>query len=159
VLSAYPNRLVPLASIGTDPSRVSMIDSMLLARVRTNAFARHMAAEQTGGYVAPILSGLWASAPYLHNGSVPTLWQLMTPSERPTQFMVGGHALDYSDVGVAGRTNADGVYDYPAGYTPWSTPELYDTRAPGKSNRGHEREFAGLSDEAKRALIEYLKTL
>jgi mono/diheme cytochrome c family protein len=159
LLTAFPNRLVPQAVIGTDPAREEMIDSVLLAQLGRGAYARHIASEHTGGYVAPILSGLWASAPYLHNGSVPTLWQLMTPSERPTQFMVGGHALDYSAVGIAGRTDASGVYRCPAGYVPWSTPEVYDTRAPGKSSHGHERQFADLSDEAKRALIEYLKTL
>ena len=159
LLSAFPNRLVPQASIGTDPAREDMIDSVLLAHLGRSAYVKHIASARTGGYVAPILSGLWASAPYLHNASVPTLWQLMTPRERPTQFMIGGHALDYADVGVAGHTDATGVYVYPDGYVPWSTPDMYDTRAPGKSNRGHEREFADLSDEAKRALIEYLKTL
>jgi hypothetical protein len=54
---------------------------------------------------------------------------------------------------------SEGTYRHPAGYTPWSTPETYDTRRPGLGNRGHEREFAGLSDAEKRALIEYLKGL
>jgi hypothetical protein len=158
-LVSFPNRHLAQAEIGTDSARWSIVDAELLARLRANAYGQHMDSERTGGYVAPILSGLWATAPYLHNGSVPTLWQLMTPAERPWLFYVGGHALDYTQVGIAGELYGDGVYRYPEGYVPWSTPDLYDTRQPGLSNRGHEREFAGLSDPGKRALIEYLKTL
>ena len=158
-LVAYPNQLVPQAQMGTDSSRWAMIDTMITSRLATNAYGRHMTAEHTGGYVAPILSGLWASAPYLHNGSVPTLWQLLTPDERPSQFMVGGHALDFDAMGIAGLRDSAGVYRYSPAYTPWSTPELYDTRKPGLSNRGHERQVADLTDREKRALIEYLKTL
>jgi hypothetical protein len=83
----------------------------------------------------------------------------MTPTQRPTEFEVGGHALDYDKLGIAGRQDTSGVYRYPSGYSPWSTPEMYDTRKPGMSNRGHERQFAGLTEDEKRALIEYLKTL
>ena len=136
-----------------------MIDTMITARLAANAYGRHMAAEHTGGYVAPILSGLWATAPYLHNGSVPTLWQLLTPEDRPSRFLVGGHALDFAAMGIAGSRDSAGVYRYDAEYTPWSTPELYDTSRPGLSNRGHERQVAGLTDAQKRSLIEYLKTL
>jgi hypothetical protein len=158
-LESFPNRFVAQESIGTDSMRWQMVDSLLLIKLRNNAYARHMTSARTGGYVAPILSGLWATAPYLHNGSVPTIWQLMTPSERPAEFELGGHALDYDKLGIAARPDEDGVYRYPSGYTPWSTPELYDTRKPGMSNRGHERQFAGLTEDEKRALIEYLKTL
>ena len=158
-LVSYPNRLVAQDSLGTDPARWQAMDSALLARLRTTAYARHVDVRRTGGYVAPILSGLWATAPYLHNGSVPTLWHLMTPDARPARFQVGGHALDFASMGIAGAPDAEGTYRYLADYAPWSTPELYDTRKPGLGNGGHEREFAGLSDADKRALIEYLKGL
>jgi cytochrome c peroxidase len=39
--------------------------------------------EDPGGYVAPPLDGVWASAPYFHNGSVPTLWHVLNPAKRP----------------------------------------------------------------------------
>ena len=158
-LVSFPNRLVPQDGMGTDPARWRAIDDRLLASLAGTAYARHVAPRRTGGYVAPILSGLWATAPYLHNGSVPTLWQLMTPAERPARFLVGGHRLDFAAVGIAGAPDAEGVHRYPAGYTPWSRPELYDTGMPGRSNAGHERESAGLTDAEKRALIEYLKGL
>jgi mono/diheme cytochrome c family protein len=158
-LISYPNVLTPQDSMRTDPARWEAMDSALLARLRTTVYARHVDARRTGGYAAPILSGLWATAPYLHNGSVPTLWHLMTPDARPARFQVGGHALDFERMGIAGAPDAEGTYRYPAGYAPWSTPETYDTRQPGLRNAGHEREFAGLSDADKRALIEYLKGL
>src|SRR5213079_951338 len=100
---------------------------------------------RTGGYVAPILSGLWATAPYLHNGSVPTLWHLMHPAERPTKFFVGGHRLDFKRVGIDGYLD-DGTLRYPADYRPWSTPQLYDTREPGRANTGHVAQFKPLTE-------------
>jgi hypothetical protein len=92
---------------------------------------------------------VWNTAPYLHNGSVPTLWDLMHPETRPAKFMVGGHAFDMKKVGIS----------YPEGYTPWSMPVEYDTSELGKSNAGHEWQFAGLTDAEKLELIEYLKLL
>ena len=158
-LVSYPNRLVPQHAIGTSAARSQAIDDELVAAVSNTAIARHAAPATTGGYFAPILSGLWATAPYLHNGSVPTLWHLMHPAERPARFEVGGHALDWTKVGIAGAMNADGDYVYPAEYVPWSEPELYDTRRPGLENTGHEREFEALSEPEKDELLEYLKVL
>jgi len=158
-LLTFPNALIEQAAMGTDPARWQMVDSALLGAIDASAYARHMRASRTGGYVAPILSGLWATAPYLHNGSVPTLWALLSPSERPARFLVGGHALDYRRMGIAGVAWSDGVTRYPAGYAPFAGPELFDTALPGMSNRGHERPSAGLSDAEKWAVIEYLKTM
>jgi len=158
-LIEFPNRLSPLAEIGTDPYRTQAIDAPLVAAVRASRMGGYIDASFTGGYVAPSLSGVWATAPYLHNGSVPTLWHLMHPRARPVRFRVGGHALDFLTVGIAGQLEANGDWDYAAGYRPWSQPRLYDTTAPGHSNRGHEREFDGLSEQDKRDLVEYLKRL
>ena len=158
-LLTFPNALIEQGVMRTDSSRWAMVDSSVLSAIGRSAYERHMRSARSGGYVAPILSGVWESAPYLHNGSVPTLWQLMSPAERPVRFFVGGHALDYRTMGIAGQLGADGVYSYVPGYKPWAVPEMYDTRAPGLSNRGHEREFLGFSAAQKWALIEYLKTL
>ena len=62
-------------------------------------------------------------------------------------------------VGIAGQLDSVGVYRYPNGYIPWADPELYDTGQPGFSNVGHDRQFRGLTQSEKRAIIEYLKTL
>lgn len=158
-LLAYPNVLVPQEKIGTDPARWQTVDPPLVAALDRSAYGRHVSTRASQGYVPPLLSGLWATAPYLHNGSVPTLWQLLNPELRPTRFEVGGHRLDYEQMGIAGRMAADGVYRYPEGYVPDSTPEIYDTREPGLSNRGHEGPFRGLDEGQKRALLEYLKLL
>jgi cytochrome c5 len=158
-LLTFPNALIEQSAMGTDSARWAAVDSTLLGQLSRSAYGRHMRSERTGGYVAPILSGLWATAPYLHNGSVPTLWQLLTPKDRPTRFLVGGHMLDFTQMGIAGVRWTDDTWRYPAGYVPWAIPELYDTRAAGLSNRGHERPSAGLTDAEKWSLVEYLKTL
>lgn len=158
-LATFPNRLVPVDEIGTDPSRLRGAENAPLDRVGEVGFDEHAVPAATGGYVAPPLSGVWATAPYLHNGSVPTLWHLMNPDERPERFESGGHALDFTRLGIAGELDADGVYRMPADYEPWSTPRVYDTRLPGRGNGGHTRPFERLSPEQKRALLEYLKVL
>lgn len=156
-LLVYPNRLVPQQQMRTDATRWQAITPELVAAIDQTAFAKHIDAQNTGGYVAPLLSGLWATAPYLHNGSVPTLWHLMHPQERPQRFQVGGHALDFNAVGIAGKLGEDGAWKYPDDYQPWSTPMLFDATQKGRSNRGHEAEFLALSEAEKSALLEFLK--
>jgi mono/diheme cytochrome c family protein len=158
-LSSFPNRRSALAEIGTDPARLDAVDDAVVSAVTHTAMGRTIDAARTGGYVAPSLSGVWATAPYLHNGSVPTLWHLMHPDARPTQFWVGGHALSFELVGIAGELDAQGVWTYPADVRPWSTPRLFDTRSTGCSDRGHEAEFAVLGEEQKRDVLEFLKRL
>lgn len=159
-LVGFPNRLSAGVDIGTDPTRYEAIDAALITAIEDSKFSKTIVARRTEGYVAPRLTGLWATAPYLHNGSVPTLWHLMNPSKRPEQFFVGGHRLDFDKVGIDSSMDATGVLRYPAGYRPWSTPVRYDTRAPGCANRGHEKEFEPVADpESQRALLEYLKLL
>jgi mono/diheme cytochrome c family protein len=147
VLTAFPNRLS--RNVGTDPARQQVVTGEVLHALEATALGEVLDAEATGGYVATPLGGLWASAPYLHNGSVPSLWALMNPEQRPAQFEVGGHKLDFEAMGVS----------YPEGYQPWSKPVRYDTTKPGRSNRGHEAQFSGLDSSEKRALIEFLKRL
>lgn len=147
-LVSYPNRKLSIAKIGTDPNRGTGIDPKLIEEIR-KSYGQHLDLHLEGGYVAPVLTGVWQSAPYLHNGSVPTLWHLMHPKERPAEFRSGGHALDFDKVGVA----------YPEGYVPYAEPSVFKTSDPGHSNTGHEFPFAGLSEDAKAQLLEYLKTL
>jgi hypothetical protein len=90
------------------------------------------------------LEGIWATAPYLHNGSVPNLDELLMPADkRSTKFQVGSREFDPTHVGF--RTDK--------GF-------LFDTSLPGNSNRGHEYGVAEMKDDQKRAaLLEYLKSL
>ena len=158
-LQRYPNVVVPVENVGTDPTRWEAAEPALATAIQESAAGNLLAVGPTPGYVPPPLTGLWATAPYLHNGSVPTLWHMMHPELRPDRFHVGGHRLDFEWLGIDGETARDGIYRYPDGYEPWSTPFVFDTALPGQSNRGHEKPFQDLSGAEKRALLEYLKLL
>ena len=95
-------------------------------------------------YKARPLNGIWAAAPYLHNGSVPTLYHLLLPpAERPVRFAVGRWEYDPRRVGYVSEGEV---------------PFVLDTTVVGNSNRGHT--YGTTLDEADRlALVEYLKTL
>lgn len=93
-------------------------------------------------YKARSLNGIWATAPYLHNGSVPNLWQLLQPSaQRVKSFQVGSREFDPVNVG----------FDSTGGFN-------FDTTLPGNLNAGHDF-GTKLSDDEKWALIEYMKSL
>ena len=113
------------------------------------------------GYNALPLSGLWAQAPYLHNGSVPTLFHLLVPSQRPNDVVKG--LLDYDQKLVGYIWTAQNLLEKNEGY-------IYDvTMSPATSNIGHDHDI--FEDGKLRklnwdddidgalALIEYLKTL
>jgi hypothetical protein len=103
-------------------------------------------------YKARPLNGIWATAPYLHNGSVPNLDELLKPaSKRVTKFYLGTREFDPEKVGFISDKPFCGKF-------------VFDTSETGNSNRGHEygplRDGGkGFSDEQRRQLIEYLKTL
>ena len=157
-LLVHPNRLTTQDRMLTDSLRWVTAQNEVSERgLGEIGYLEHIELLNGGGYIAPDLSGVWATAPYLHNGSVPTLWHLLHADERPERFYRGGHMLDYELMGIAGAVGHDGVYRYPEGYEPWSRSALYDTREPGRSNAGHE--FRRLTEEQKRALLEYLKVL
>ncbi|MGI8961788.1 MAG: cytochrome c [Bryobacteraceae bacterium] len=100
------------------------------------------------GYVNVPLEGLWLRGPYLHNGSVPTLVDLLEdPGRRPTLFYRGYDVLDPQKVGFV----SDGPEAERVGFR-------YDTSVPGNSNHGHLWGTT-LSGDDKKAMVEYLKTL
>ncbi|MCU0729721.1 MAG: c-type cytochrome [Sphingopyxis sp.] len=141
-------------NVGTDQTRARLFDAPLVRAINAGPYRSRISVAAGRGYVAPPLSGIWATAPYLHNGSVPTLSALLNPASRPAQFMVGGHALDFAAVGI--RLGDDGRY--PPGYRPFSNAALHDSRAIGAGNGGHDY-GAGLSPGQQRDLIMFLKTL
>ena len=102
-------------------------------------------------YKARPLNGIWSGAPYLHNGSVPNLYELLLPAaERSKTFYVGSWEYDPVKVGYLDRP-APGAF-------------LFDTRLPGNGNGGHEYGTWGdgrpaLTEEETWALVEYLKSL
>lgn len=102
------------------------------------------------GFANLPLDGIWLRAPYLHNGSVPTLWDLLQPPAlRPATFPRGDDLCDTERVGL-------GTAPTPGGSTP--ARFLYDTRLLGNSNAGHSF-GTSLPEADKRDLLEYLKTL
>lgn len=108
-------------------------------------------------YKARPLTGIWATAPYLHNGSVANLRQLLTPEDkRMTQFCVGNREFDPRDVGFLSALDKNGR----CGTDPYGST-LLDTSKFGNSNKGHstQRHGVNMSDAQKDALIEFLKTL
>ncbi len=96
------------------------------------------------------LNGIWATAPYLHNGSVPNLWELMkSPAERVTSFWVGSHEFDPENVGFITDRGKSEFKVLKAGTT---------EHMPGNSNAGHTY-GTDLTDDEKWDLIEYMKSL
>lgn len=99
-------------------------------------------------YKARPLDGIWATAPYLHNGSVPTLFDLLLPAaQRPASFNMG--TREYDPVRVGYRTEADAP----------GNSFLFLASGPGNSNEGHDYNVGQLTDEERRALVEFMKTL
>ncbi|WP_066526515.1 c-type cytochrome [Erythrobacter sp. CCH5-A1] len=150
-LASYPDWI---GDVGTDPLRARVMDDGLARAIRGSAYASEIGVRRGEGYTAPPLAGLWASAPYLHNGSVPSLAALLDPRLRPRRFMVGGHALDWTSMGL--RLTAEGRY--PVGYRPFAVPQWVDTGRPGLGNGGHSF-GSGLTAQERAALIEFLKLL
>jgi mono/diheme cytochrome c family protein len=141
---------IPISWVGTDRNRFDSWTTQ--ARDGFNALDdydwHYSHFRKTSGYMAQALDGLWARAPYLHNGSVPTLDDLLKPVEqRPKTFRVGYDVYDRDRVGFV----SDGPDAEAAG-------RLFDTKLPGNANAGHLY-GTGLSDTDRRALLEYLKTL
>ncbi len=100
---SYPELTVELTEIGTDPVRLRALSVENRHRYRKSWFGRTQSQDVIAdpvGYVAPPLDGLWASAPYLHNGSVPTLWHLLRPDHRPTVWRRIGPDFDTKRVGL-----------------------------------------------------------
>jgi len=98
-------------------------------------------------YKARPLDGIWATAPYLHNGSVPTLYHLLLPAaQRPQTFRVGTRQYDPRHVGY--------VWEDAPGNT-----FTFDTRLRGNANGGHDYGAERLTDDQRWALVEFMKTL
>ena len=144
---------MPLAEIGTDRNRIDSWNKD--AAIKANRVVRDMGIERKGlverdlvGYVIPFLDGIWLKAPYLHNGSVPTMLDLLQPvAQRPQAFWRGYDVYDQARMGFV-----------TAGDEAQRVGTLHEVSAKGNGNQGHEYGVA-LSDDEKAALIEFLKTL
>ncbi len=154
----YPHRVVPIDEIATDPVRWKSLHGVR-HRYGESWFA-HYGKEDTvlepAGYLAPPLDGIWASAPYFHNGAVPTLEEVLHPDHRPSVWRHTEKGYDVQRVGLT-VDRLEHAPD-PAKLSRRARRQIYDSSAHGKSHAGHTYPDA-LSDEEKQAVLEYLKTL
>jgi hypothetical protein len=155
--------VVPVEEVGTDIERIKSWNKD--AAIRSNETVKAFGIERRGlveanptGYIAAFLDGIWLRAPYLHNGSVPTLRDLLTPvKDRPKIFYRGYDVYDPLNVGFisleeqAKRLGAS-----------WDTVKYvgtpYDVTWRSNGNIGHVY-GVDLPPGDKDALLEYLKTL
>ncbi|CAN5568296.1 hypothetical protein BH10PLA2_BH10PLA2_18930 [soil metagenome] len=160
---SYPNKIVPIDEIGTDSQRYNGIGSTFVnyynqswfGKEKAGWFADDMQARVTAGYQAPPLDGIWATAPYFHNGSVPTVYHVLNSKARPTRFTRSFQSdetafdterLGWKFTSIEGTAAGSGAR------------RLYDTSKPGRSNHGHT--YGDHFSEGERmAVIEYLKSL
>ncbi len=156
----YPEKMVPIDTIGTDRARFDALSAAHRQSYGESWFGHYgqqNTLTQPAGYVAPPLDGIWASAPYLHNGSVPTLWHMLHVDERPAVWRRTSVAdYDREKVGLVVETFTELPPD--AASDKRLRREYFQTKAFGKSAAGHEF-VEELTDEEKVAVLEYLKTL
>ncbi len=159
----YPNLIIPLEVVGTDPviAEIGTRHAANVFEVYNTSFYGQVTAlfpgEPFPGYTAPPLDGIWATGPFLHNGSVPNIALVLDSTARPTYWK----RVDYDS------TNFDeDTLGWPHVALPYGQDEapadevkfIYDTTRWSQSNVGHT--FGDhLSDGERRAVIEYLKTL
>lgn len=156
--STYPDKIIPIDVIGTDRVRLDAITVEERTIYSTSWLTDGDATgirTNPGGYVAPPLDGVWASAPYFHNGSVPTLWHVMNPDKRPARWKRAYKGYDTKRVGLVFEEPGEGLA-LPT--EPSARRQWYDTSKHGKSAAGHDFP-AQLSAGQRRAVLEYLKTL
>lgn len=144
------------------PTLDTLLDPRLLAKAKIDALVELKAfidaklsntfspppVAAGAAYESRVLNGVWAVAPYLHNGSVPNLWELMKPAkDRKSSFMVGSRIFDPKNVG------------YAVDESPFKTGAFLadPANANGNGNGGHEF-GVGLTDDERWAIIGYMKT-
>ncbi len=157
---AYPARLVPLDVVQTDSTLVDFAlgDGVPYIDWFNQSYYGQLSTAAPGaGYVAPPLDGVWATAPFLHNGSVPTIGMLLESTTRPRYWK---HAVsDLSDPESYDQQHLGWQHDVlDSGKASAADVAIYDTDLPGYANSGH-RFGDHLGDDERAAVIEYLKTL
>jgi mono/diheme cytochrome c family protein len=153
---SYPNLLVSLEKVGTDPllSQAYKTHPEYHTWYNNSWYGQGLHKGQllpNDGYVAPPLDGIWATAPYLHNASVPTLEDLLNSPQRPVFWkrIFENTEANYDQSKVGWKYSVE---------TSKRDVDTYDTTLPGYGNGGHK--FGDkLTAEERKAVVEYLKTL
>lgn len=156
-------KVIPIEEVGTDPSRVRFRFYPVIAQTIYDFFPpghplkpkREQLRPNPGdpvGLIASPLEGLFSRAPYFHNGSVPTLAQVIQLEPRPAVFYRGSNLYDPAQAGLAAGPAGDAANYF-----------AYRTSDPGNSNKGHDYPWVhrgpGWDEQALKDLLEYLKTL
>jgi mono/diheme cytochrome c family protein len=158
--ASYPNLVVALDVVGTEPAYAAAATDGGLDRfydwVERSPYGEDVELAPAEGYIAPPLGGVWATAPYLHNGSVPDIRSLLD-SRRRARFWRHEHPREYDPTILGWRyQRLEHGKDEAAGRD--ERTRTYDTELPGYGNDGHL--FGdGLTAGEREAVIEYLKTL
>ena len=156
--SSYPNLLVELESIETDPELsdhyTNSTDQLdyFLDWFNTGWFGSGNAPlnlKPEGGYIAPPLDGVWATAPYFHNASVPTIADVLNSSNRPEFWRRSFEDTDYDTQKLGWNYTVE---------TAQSDINTYNTNFLGYGNKGH-RFGDAFTEQERKAVLEYLKTL
>jgi mono/diheme cytochrome c family protein len=161
----YPNKVVPLDKIGTDPLLAETFTARNLAHINESWLTQEKGPDgqpykvsDTRGYQAPPLDGIWATAPYFHNASVPTIYHVLNSKTRPKLFTRSYRTdeaeYDRDKLGWKATT----LEKFPEGkLSGFEMRKIYDTTQPGRRNTGHT--FGDeLTEDERLAVIEYLKT-
>jgi hypothetical protein len=150
----FPNLLIPASIIGTDSAlyRSNYSYPQFVEWFNKSWFTSGLNPAKLvpyNGYIAPPLDGIWVTAPYLHNGSIPTLEAVLSSKMRPTYWSRDFEkpVYDYDNPGWKFERHADA-----------NRKNLYNTTLPGYGNYGH---YFGdkLSASERKAVVEYLKSL
>ncbi len=151
VVGTKVGTFTPYDDIATDPFRLHSYTYTFATNqygLYPDSQYRFKHFRKTNGYANHPLDGIWARAPYLHNGSVPTMRDLLEPPEsRPVQFYRGYDVYDQERLGFTSNVVAEKGRKY----------FLFDTKLPGNGNQGHLW-GTQLSPEEKDAIVEYMKT-
>jgi len=154
---SYPNLLIPLETVNTDAAlsdhytNDSPIKNYFEDWANTGWFGSNdgLKVVAEGGYIAPPLDGIWATAPYFHNGSVPTLENVLNSTSRPTYWSRTFDNTDYDKEKIGWNYTSENFK---------VDNNTYDTTLFAHGKSGHI--FGdGLSTDERKAVIEYLKTL
>jgi hypothetical protein len=136
--------LMTLEEIGTDRARTDSFTTETIANISKRLDYKHYI--KTQAYRIPALDGTWSTAPFLHNGSVPTMRALLLPpAQRPKAFYRGYDVYDPKDLGFVSTGSEASKHG-----------KLLDTQFKGNGNQGHDY-GTQLDEESKNALIEFLK--
>lgn len=145
-------KVVSLDMVKTDPLLAERTAGPAVSRLQwfnDSPYGTHARLVSTHGYVAQPLRGVWATAPYFHNGSVPTLEGVLDSTKRPEKWSRPSDSKAYDSAAVGWRFTRE--------ETKRST-RVYDTTRRGYGNQGHSFGDA-LTAEQRLAMLEYLKTL